>query len=191
MSISLKKGLPVVSLMILVAGAGYYIIKNLEGDNRDNTTSVVQGSRKDCEGIVPKEVILRAQAIEDHKLEYVKVPKKILDGEQYIGAQINYVVDGKTLMIEQGLHGVVDGDPTKSYLSYYLQNGKIFYLHRDYRQYTSSTNLNVLNPEVKISEIADFFLGSNQEVCIWYSDHKKQPNNTNIDEMVNYFISGL
>lgn len=181
-----RNALIIVGFAILIAGFGYYAYTKSQRSNY-----LVQSNDEGCESIVPEEVILKAQAIEDHKLEYVKVPKKILDGQRYIGAQINYTVDGKTLMIEQELNGVVDGDRTKSYLNYYLQNGEIFYLHRDYRQYASSTNLNASDPEVKLSEIADFFLGSDQKVCIWYSNQKKQPNNAGIDEMINYFISGL
>lgn len=174
----------IVGFAILIAGFGYYTYLH-------SSNPVAQNNENSCKGIVSEEVISKAQTIEDHKLEYVKVPKKILFKDQYIGPQFNYLVDGKTLMIEQLLNGVVDGERTKSYLNYYLQSGKIFYIRRDYRQYATSTNLNDIDPKAKLSEISDFFLGNDQKVCVWYSNQKKRPNNAGIDEMINYFISGL
>lgn len=178
------KGNPfiITSLVILVAGFGYYIFLY----QQDNL--VVPNNVKRCKDIDSEELILQAQAIEDRKTEYKKVFKEVFkEPSKYSGEQINYMIDGRTLMIEQ----LLPGDDAKSYISYYLQNGKVFYFRRDYREYDSPEKVN--DPESKPTrvEIADFFLDSDQKLCVWYSDQIKQASNANIEQMVNYFISGL
>lgn len=179
-----RNTLIIVGFVILIAGVGYYLYAN---KNKQDNNVVVRNSRKSCGSIVPKNVILQAQTIEDRKSQYIKIPQKPVFEERHVVEQNNYMANGEIMTIEQ----LIIGEPSRSYLNYYFEGGKIFYFRRDYREYENQKKVFDPNSKPIKTEISDFFLDDDQKVCIWYSDQKKQPNNAGIDEMIHYFISGL
>jgi hypothetical protein len=124
--------------------------------------------------------------IENDVMKYATSSKDILGKSTEGGEQTNYTLNGAIVLIKQFFYG----ETGKSEISYYLQSGKVFYFTKKITTYSlplaedSSGN-------VKNVKVDDFYLGSNQNLCSWYSDQKIQPNDQGTINMVNDLISEL
>jgi hypothetical protein len=166
-------------LLLLTIGIGYYLTDKQE-------EPMPQANINECSNINIANVKANAQTIENGKASYKTETKDILDKSSEGGQQTNYKSGDKTVLIKQDFYG----ETGKSEASYYLENGKVYYVNKKNSEYANPLSQDS-SGEVKSVEEKEYYLGSSQNLCSWYSNQVQQPNSKDAEELIEFLISGL
>lgn len=170
----MKKNLPVIIASIVVLIAGYYIFSGQK---------LLSSS---CDKIDQQKVLSEAQGIQNNKSSYSTTSKDILGKSTEGGVQTNYILNGKIILIEQKFYG----ETGKSEVSYYLENGNVFYFSKVNTEYLLPISEDS-SGKTKSTDSKEFYLGTGEQVCSWYLDKKVQPLDQDTKDLVDYLLAGL
>ena len=152
---------------------------NLSQNNIDN------GQNK-CANVNTDNFKKQAQNIENDISKYASTSKDITDKSSEGGQQVNYTSGNQTVLVKQTFYG----ETGKSEVSYYLENGNVFYFIKKNSTYVAPL---FQDPSGKVGsvEVKDFYLGDGHNLCSWFDNGKIQSNDQDTKDLVNYLVSGL
>lgn len=180
----MKKNITIVYLIIVVVGVAAFVYLNYWKNNipYNNNNAVITG----CENLNTVEVKKQAQLIESGIMQYHFSTKDVIGKSTEGGQQTNYSLEGKNKLIKQ----IFFGETGKSEVSYYLENGKIFYFSKKNSEYILPLSQDP-TAKVKSVETNEFYLSSNQNLCSWYSNQQIQPNTQAAQDTVKFLVTDL
>ncbi len=157
---SIKKKLGIIISVLVIIGAGYYYYYIIEG-------KAFAAVIKDCKNLDLDAVKKQAKSIEDNISSYKKTSTDIVNGEQ-----TNYSKYGKYVLVKQTLLGQTGN----SEVSYYLNNGRVFYMIKKNNDYTPKSLYFSDSKEPKSTDVREYYLDNHLELCSWYQDGSLQEN---------------
>ncbi len=168
-------------VVIILCLVGYYMyIKNHNFVNQP-VENIGQCDNLDLQ--VSKDLV---QAIESDIDSYATSSKDIIDKSSQGGMQVDYLLNGKVVLVKQTFYG----ETGKSEVVYYFQKEKVFYINKKNTEYVLSL-FEDPSGKIKSVEIKDFYLDSSQDLCFWYKNQELKPNDQDSRDLVQFLISGL
>jgi hypothetical protein len=174
----MKKNTIIIFIVaLIIVGSGYCIYSK---------QNLSQGDIKECSNIVTADVLKKVGMIDGNKTKYASTSKDILGESTEGGVQINYTSGNELILIEQQFYG----ETGKSEVTYYLQNGKVFYFTKVNTEYLLPISQDS-SGKIKSIETKEFYLGNEEQLCTWYLDKKLQSSDKDTGDLVDYLITGL
>ena len=176
----MKKNIIIISVLIVMAVLVFLGLRKDKGGQANNIGNV------GCQNIEVGDVKKQAQATENNAVQYESTTKDVLGKSTEGGKQTNYSSEGKNKLIKQ----IFFGETGKSEINYYLDSGKVFYFTKKNLEYILPLSQDSTG-KVKSVELNEFYLGSNQNLCSWYSNQQIQQNTQEAKDTVKFLVSDL
>ena len=176
----MKKNLLIILSVIAVAGVAYFVYSNNKNQPPANNNNVPIAQ---CGEDNKKE---QANIIGNNISQYATSTKDLIGKSTEGGQQINYSLDGKNILIKQTFYS----ETGKSEVTYYLDNGKVFYFTKKNYIYALPLSQDS-SGKVKSIESNEFYLATDQSLCSWSSDGSVQSNTQAAKDTVNFLLTDL
>ena len=172
-----KEIIIIVAILILLIGG--LVIYKAQKPNHQTVTSA-------CEKINLEEVKTKARELDNKLSTYSSTTKDVMGRSTEGGEQTDYASNGKRVVVKQ----MFFGETGKSEILYYLSNEKIFYVKKINTEYLVPLSEDS-SGKVKNTDIKEFVLNDNQELCSWYQDGATQEINQDTKDLLNYLVTGI
>jgi len=180
----MRKSIVAAILPLVIVGLVIFFYAQKDEDNRNDTDTVM--TTVGCEDVDTIKVKAKASDLEDNLDTYLVTAKDILGKSSEGGLQTNYALQGRNQVIKQTFYS----ETGKSEVEYYLDEGRVFYFTKKNSTYELPISVDP-RADVKHLELNEFYLGSDQTLCLWYSDQVQQENTQPARDTVMFLLSDL
>ncbi len=176
----MKKNVLILSIILAAVVSVCLFFRRNEG------TSEIPHTAVECIGIDRAGVQARAAGIDESIPSYISSMKDIFGQSAEGGQQADYLADGVSKLVTQMFYG----ETGKSEIRFYFENDNIFYITKLNSVYELPLSE---DPEgqVKRTDHDEYYLGSNQNLCLWYSNGEIKESGKSAQELVASFLSHL
>jgi len=176
----------VVVLIIAVCSISILAFKNWSNLNTKKNQHPIAIKEKKCEKVNIDSVSQYAKEIADNLSKYKATNKDILGLSSEGGVKTSYTLNGAEILASQMFYG----ETGKSQIDFYFKNGKVFYILKKNYTYKFPLSENS-SGEIKDTEIKDFFLDENQNLCFWFDNKKEEIVDKDTESLVDSLLSNL